>query len=64
MQYFKFENWRIGEFDFWCHEQVILFTSENYFLILPPKKLSNVNKTYIDIINGQEFELLGNNVEY
>ena len=23
MQHFKFENWRIGEFDFWCHEQVI-----------------------------------------
>ena len=24
MQHFKFENWTIGEFDFWCHEQVIL----------------------------------------
>ena len=22
MQYFKFVNWRIGEFVFWCHEQV------------------------------------------
>ena len=23
MQHFKFVNWRIGEFVFWCHEQVI-----------------------------------------
>ena len=29
LQYFKFENWRIGEFVFWCHEQVIL----QYFLV-------------------------------
>ena len=24
MKHFKFENWRIGEFDFWCYEQVKL----------------------------------------
>ena len=23
LQHFKFVNWRIGEFVFWCHEQVI-----------------------------------------
>ena len=28
MQHFKFENWRIRGFDFWCHEQV------NYYLVL------------------------------
>ena len=22
MKHFKFVNWRIGEFGFWCHEQV------------------------------------------
>ena len=21
LQHYEFENWRIGEFDFWCHEQ-------------------------------------------
>ena len=31
MQHFKFENWRIGEFNFWCHEQV----TNNFFLLLP-----------------------------
>ena len=31
-------------------------TSENHFLI-PHNKLSDVNKTYIDISNGQKFEL-------
>ena len=25
MQPFKFENWRFGEFDFWCHEQGSVF---------------------------------------
>ena len=24
------ENWRIGEFDFWCHEQVIVHNSRVY----------------------------------
>ena len=25
-QHFKFVNWRIGEFVFWCHEQVNIYT--------------------------------------
>ena len=30
MQHFKFVNWRIGEFVFWCHKQVIyVFTIMN-----------------------------------
>ena len=31
MQHFKFENWRIGEFDFWCHEQVTYHTNQELF---------------------------------
>ena len=27
MQHFKFKNWRIGEFDFWCHEQVNTYST-------------------------------------
>ena len=34
----------------------IFFTSENHFLI-PKNELSDINTTYIDISNGQKFEL-------
>ena len=29
LQHFKFKNWRIGEFVFWCHEQVMYFLNSN-----------------------------------
>ena len=32
MEHFKFMNWRIGEFVFWCHEQVI--NLHRYFIII------------------------------
>ena len=34
MQHFKFMNWRIGEFVFWFHEQVIGFRNKFTFLII------------------------------
>ena len=44
MQYFKFVNWRICGFVFWCHEQAInVFLDLLDNLFLPP--LANVNYT-------------------
>ena len=36
MQHFKFVNWRIGEFDFWCHEQVIELQSQPEHITIIP----------------------------
>ena len=32
LQHFRFENWTIGEFDFWCHEQgnYVCFQIQNF----------------------------------
>ena len=34
-----------------------IFTYENNFLVHPKSKLSDIKQTYIDIGNGQKFEL-------
>ena len=49
LQHFKFESWRIGEFDFWCHEQGINEISRSVvfgcFILLPASKLLNFWRT-------------------
>ena len=44
MQHFKFEYWRIGEFNFRCHEQV---TSPSRICFVKPWKLSRILQPFL-----------------
>ena len=40
-----------------CWDKKMIFRSKKYFFLCPPKQVSDIKKTYIDISNGQKFEL-------
>ena len=64
MQHFKFENWRNGEFDFWCHEQTKKYWSKLTVNFESHKSLfsGQIRRSPLDstILQNLEFWLLRN----